>query len=598
MPMTAEIEILFLYCIYIMSGYLLYFPRKALREVGALAGFNNGNIVRYYTAWVEDTAYRYDSSESYSHSDSGSDPVTKYLYIQMELCEGDTLYAWIDKRNSSNVGCPERRTDAAQISRQVMKAVEYIHSKSFIHRDLKPLNIMFNSEGTVKVGDFGLVTTAENDNDMQLLERTKGTGTLSYMSPEQVAHTSYDKKVDIYALGLVYFELIWKLATVFEKSQIWKDIRSRTFPPQFSRKFNFEHKLIDQMLRPRPEERPDASELISELDRPSTMMKGDPSDFISGLSDSFDVIAKLGQGYFGSVYKVKHIYDDKIYAVKRVILTEKADSEVKALARLDHPNIVRYITCWPSSDDWTSNQERNQVSNTPGSSSDVETNDDDDDDGDNDTSGVESLGVTDSGTYLFIQMEFCEGGTLTDWIKARNDLKKQRIKVEIHKIFYEIITGVEFIHANNLIHRDLKPDNILFGADGKVKIGDFGLVAAQTDQNGDPIERSNRGTPTYMSPEQKNKKNYDEKTDIFPLGLVWFEMLWKISTGSERVKLWPDLRDHRFPEGFSDSYQTESKFITKMLSDSPEHRPHAKDIKEKLEKFFSLDQNLLSQKTI
>uniref|UniRef100_A0A8C2CCF4 Uncharacterized protein n=1 Tax=Cyprinus carpio TaxID=7962 RepID=A0A8C2CCF4_CYPCA len=194
---------------------------KALREVGALAGFNNGNIVRYYTAWVEDTAYRYDSSESYSHSDSGSDPVTKYLYIQMELCEGDTLYAWIDKRNSSNVGCPERRTDAAQISRQVMKAVEYIHSKSFIHRDLKPLNIMFNSEGTVKVGDFGLVTTAENDNDMQLLERTKGTGTLSYMSPEQVAHTSYDKKVDIYALGLVYFELIWKLATVFEKSQVW-----------------------------------------------------------------------------------------------------------------------------------------------------------------------------------------------------------------------------------------------------------------------------------------------------------------------------------------------------------------------------------------
>uniref|UniRef100_A0A8C2BQ12 Protein kinase containing Z-DNA binding domains n=1 Tax=Cyprinus carpio TaxID=7962 RepID=A0A8C2BQ12_CYPCA len=326
------------------------------------------------------------------------------------------------------------------------------------------------------------------------------------------------------------------------------------------------------------------------------------------LSDSFDVIAKLGQGYFGSVYKVKHIYDDKIYAVKRVILTEKADSEVKALARLDHPNIVRYITCWPSSDDWTSNQERNQESNTPGSSSDVETNDDDDD-GDNDTSGVESLGVTEyvqqssyetldySRTYLFIQMEFCEGGTLTDWIKARNYLKKQRNKVEIHKIFYEIITGVEFIHAEKLIHRDLKPDNILFGADGKVKIGDFGLVT-QTDQNGDPIERSNRGTPTYMSPEQENKKNYDEKTDIFPLGLVWFEMLWKISTGMERAELLKDLKNQRSPKVFRQSYPTESKFITKMLSYSPEHRPHAKDIKEKLEKFFSLDQNLLSQKTV
>ncbi len=68
---------------------------------------------------------------------SGSDQETKFLYIQMELCKGDTLYAWIDKRNSSNDGYPERRTDAAKINRQVLKAVEYIHSKSLIHRDLK-----------------------------------------------------------------------------------------------------------------------------------------------------------------------------------------------------------------------------------------------------------------------------------------------------------------------------------------------------------------------------------------------------------------------------------------------------------------------------
>ncbi|XP_058650855.1 eukaryotic translation initiation factor 2-alpha kinase 3-like isoform X2 [Onychostoma macrolepis] len=354
-------------------------------------------------------------------------------------------------------------------------------------------------------------------------------------------------------------------------------------------------------------------------------------DSISGLQN-FELIAKLGEGGFGCVYKVKHKYDEKIYAVKRVILTGTADSEVKTLARLDHPNIVRYITCWPDSD--TSNQGRNQVSNTPGSSSDVVTfdrdgceerededevdkDDEDDDDDDEDvTSGMESLSVTESAsaaaessgnnrtdgsnhtTYLFIQMEFCEGGTLTDWIKARNHMEKQRTTVEIHQIFYEIITGVEYIHANKLIHRDLKPDNILFGADDNVKIGDFGLVAAQTDQNGDLTERSNRGTRTYMSPEQKYKNNYDEKTDIFPLGLVWFEMIWKISTGSEREKLWTDLRDRRLPEGFSDCYQTENTYIMKMLSYSPEHRPDAKYIKEKLEKFFSLDQNLLSQKTV
>ncbi|KTF79946.1 hypothetical protein cypCar_00046009 [Cyprinus carpio] len=184
--------------------------KKARREVDALAKFYYANIVRYYSCWVEDTAYRHESSESYSHSDSGSDPGTKYLYIQMEFCEGDTLRAWIDKRNTSDVDYPERRTDAAQITRQVLKAVEYIHKEGLIHRDLKPLNIMFNSEGTVKVGDFGLVTAVENDNDEYLLKRTEGTGTRIYMSPEQ----------------------------------IWENIRVRDFPPQFSSKFSFEVSVI------------------------------------------------------------------------------------------------------------------------------------------------------------------------------------------------------------------------------------------------------------------------------------------------------------------------------------------------------------------
>ncbi|XP_073690645.1 interferon-induced, double-stranded RNA-activated protein kinase-like, partial [Garra rufa] len=350
----------------------------------------------------------------------------------------------------------------------------------------------------------------------------------------------------------------------------------------------------------------------------------------SRSSELFKIIAEIAKGGYGCVYKVKHELDGMIYALKQVSLTRKADFEVKALAKLDHPNIVRYITSWLGPNNLTSNQE----GNTSGSSSDVVTferegcegrddnddgedddgmddddDDEDDDDDDNNTSGMESLGVTTksstamgpsfslsspySKTYLFIQMEFCEGGTLTDWIQARNDLRKQRTIMEIHEVFYEIITGVEFIHANKLIHRDLKPDNILFSADGKVKIGDFGLVAAQIDQNADPVERSKKkGTPSYMSPEQENERKYDEKTDIFPLGLIWFEMLWMISTGSERAKLWPDLRNQRFPAGFSDKNLAQERIIKEMLSCTPELRPHAKDIKEKLGRLVYLEERL------
>uniref|UniRef100_A0A8C1U0E3 Uncharacterized protein n=1 Tax=Cyprinus carpio TaxID=7962 RepID=A0A8C1U0E3_CYPCA len=197
---------------------------KARREVGALANFNNANIVRYYTSWVEDTAYRHESSESYSLSDSGSDRQYRFAFCSVP--------------------------------------------------SFQPLNIMFSSEGRVKVGDFGLVTAAENNNDEHLLERTKRTGTRIYMSPEQATQTSYDRKVDIYALGLIYFELLWNLVRD-ERKKIWDDIRSRDFPLQFSKKYSFEHKLIDRMLSPSPEERPDASELIRLMDGYTNILNAD-----------------------------------------------------------------------------------------------------------------------------------------------------------------------------------------------------------------------------------------------------------------------------------------------------------------------------------
>ncbi|KAA0718404.1 Interferon-induced, double-stranded RNA-activated protein kinase [Triplophysa tibetana] len=191
---------------------------NAYREVSALSKLNHPNIVRYYTCWVEETAYRPDSSESNSTSEllsSGSS--LEFLYIQMELCEGDTLRAWIYQRNSSDeVTDTERRKDAAHIFHQILQAVQYIH-KHVIHRDLKPANIMFGSEGGVKVGDFGLATAVDNDEEQQ--QRSRSTGTRLYMSPEQLTQF-YDKKVDIFALGLIYFELLWKLGTDNEKSKV------------------------------------------------------------------------------------------------------------------------------------------------------------------------------------------------------------------------------------------------------------------------------------------------------------------------------------------------------------------------------------------
>uniref|UniRef100_A0A8C7HUV3 non-specific serine/threonine protein kinase n=1 Tax=Oncorhynchus kisutch TaxID=8019 RepID=A0A8C7HUV3_ONCKI len=251
---------------------------KAKREVGALADLQHPNIVRYYTAWLEDTTYRCDTnSESDTTSDSGSSSSSEFLYIQMELCDKRTLKVWIDERNAHRK--PKRREESLHITQQIVNGVEYIHSKKLLHRDLKPANIMFGmsdgeGKGEVKIGDFGLVTAEDNDNDENLLERTKKTGTKSYMAPEQRNQTSYDRKVDIFALGLIYFELLWNLSGM-EKAEVWNDVRSQSFPPQFNTQFNLENKVIESMLCANPEDRPDARQLKIKLNECSCVLTRD-----------------------------------------------------------------------------------------------------------------------------------------------------------------------------------------------------------------------------------------------------------------------------------------------------------------------------------
>ncbi|XP_039638995.1 interferon-induced, double-stranded RNA-activated protein kinase-like isoform X4 [Perca fluviatilis] len=200
--------------------------KKALREVMALSDLHHGNIVRYYTCWLEDSGYQWDKADdSGSTSQSTGNSSVKYLYIQMELCDTRTLRVWIDEKNIQNVKKSlrdsKRRDESLTIAQQMVSAVEYIHSKMLIHRDLKPANIMFGQDGEVKIGDFGLVTDENDDDAENLLERTVYKGTPSYMAPEQKRKSTYDRKVDIFALGLIYFELLWNLSVGNERKVLF-----------------------------------------------------------------------------------------------------------------------------------------------------------------------------------------------------------------------------------------------------------------------------------------------------------------------------------------------------------------------------------------
>lgn len=173
----------------------------------------------------------------------------------MQLCQKESLKDWLCENQKRNYNA------VLNIFSQILDAVEYIHKNGLIHRDLKPSNIFFSLEGNIKVGDFGLVTGVEDiiESEKQNLNtsiyqsHTRGVGmfelnkynylifmdlfyfkgTQLYMSPEQKDGKKYNYKVDIWSLGIIFFELLVPFSTEMERTKTLLDIRSSNYPVSF-----------------------------------------------------------------------------------------------------------------------------------------------------------------------------------------------------------------------------------------------------------------------------------------------------------------------------------------------------------------------------
>ncbi|XP_063297425.1 interferon-induced, double-stranded RNA-activated protein kinase-like isoform X2 [Pelobates fuscus] len=276
----------------------------------------------------------------------------------------------------------------------------------------------------------------------------------------------------------------------------------------------------------------------------------------------FDDISPLGSGGFGTVFKAKKKIDDKYYVVKKVMFhDQKSILEVKALANLEHPNIVRYFHSWTGQDY-----------------------------SDDSMSGSSDVGNRNTQVCLFIQMELCKYGTLREWMEKMKKIDKERSL----DIFRQIIEGVVFIHSNKLIHRDLKPENIFFATERIIKIGDFGLATPMTEENEKQAlcRTQGIGTRSYMAPEQEEAK-YENEVDIFPLGLILIELFMTFGTVMERQKEWTNIRNAELPLSFTEQYPSEESYIRLMLSKDPKKRPTA----SKLKTYFDI-QSVLYSRTV
>lgn len=196
------------------------------------------------------------------------------------------------------------------------------------------------------------------------------------------------------------------------------------------------------------------------------------------ISDRYEIIEKVGSGGMADVYKAKCHRLNRFVAIKILKaefsddkkFVEKFRAEAQSAAGLSQPNIVN----------------------------------------------VYDVGE-EEGMY-YIVMELVEGITLKSFIERKGKLDiKEAVGIAI-----QIAQGMESAHSNHIIHRDIKPQNIMISKEGKVKVTDFGIAKAVTS---DTITSNAMGSVHYLSPEQARGGFSDEKSDIYSLGVTLYEML-------------------------------------------------------------------------
>ncbi|WP_344573809.1 Stk1 family PASTA domain-containing Ser/Thr kinase [Streptomyces lunalinharesii] len=252
------------------------------------------------------------------------------------------------------------------------------------------------------------------------------------------------------------------------------------------------------------------------------------------LDGRYRVEGRIAAGGMATVYRAVDTRLDRVLALKVMHPSLAVDGafvdrfirEAKSVARLSHPNVV----------------------------------------------GVFDQGT--DGTYVYLAMEYVAGCTLRDVLRERGALQPRAAL----DILEPILAALGAAHRAGLVHRDMKPENVLIGDDGRVKVADFGLVRA-VDTHTTASTGSVLGTVSYLAPEQMEHGTADARVDVYACGVVLYEMLTgsKPHTGGSAAQiLYSHLHDDVTPpsELVPGLAPELDELVAAATARAPEQRPH------------------------
>jgi serine/threonine-protein kinase len=517
---------------------------RFVREVRLLASLDHPNIIK-----VVDWSLPKQKGEQ--------------AFIALEYASNGSIADVLDRIKKGDTPSFWTYGNISNMTVGLVSGMKYLHSRNIIHRDLKPGNLLIDENFQLRICDFGFAFFEQCGTSSQA-------GTFAYMAPESGERTAVTRKVDVFAFGLILYELLIgesvfpKRGSIAEINKLHKDGWRPEIPNWVNKSIT---EVITRCWSVNPSSRPDFDEIydiftsadfilfdnfppenICRYDKSHLLMgncsRGEvlQASLISDFSD-YEEIELIGRGRLTSVYLLENKSSGERLAVKHFETNQEIDFEgflreanIHALMR--HPNVIRII----------------------------------------------GLSIPNSKcTETRIFMEYASVGSLEDAFRCL--LKGDPPMFWTHQMFLSFIvgmvSGMQYIHSKGVIHGNLKPSNLLIGSDFRLRISDCRNMFIE-----DRGTASQIGTSRYMAPESFGDAQPTNKIDVFAFGLILYELLVgesvfpKDASIAEIFRIHEENRRPEIPDCVSESI---ASLIRDCWSPKPESRPSFEDIYARLE---------------